>query len=57
MNAIYIHIPFCKYKCSYCDFNSYANKEELVDNYFDALEKEIKAFSLNESIKTIYIGG
>ncbi len=57
MNAIYIHIPFCKSKCSYCDFNSYANKEELVDNYFDALEKEIKAFSLNESIKTIYIGG
>ena len=29
--GIYVHIPFCKQKCSYCDFCSYAEKEELKD--------------------------
>ena len=57
MNAIYIHIPFCKSKCFYCDFNSYANKEEMVSGYFDALTKEIKNFSFEDPIRTIYIGG
>lgn len=58
---IYIHIPFCKSRCSYCDFNTYANRDELIDKYFDALLKEIERYSKrikNEySIKSIYIGG
>ena len=57
MNAIYIHIPFCKSKCSYCDFNSYANKEDIVPAYFEALLKEIQEFSFKEPLRTIYIGG
>ncbi len=57
MNAIYLHIPFCKSKCIYCDFNSYANKEGMVDKYFDALMQEIQNESFVEPIKTIYIGG
>ena len=57
MNAIYIHIPFCKSKCLYCDFNSYAHKEEIVPAYFNVLKKEIKSFPFEEPIKTIYIGG
>lgn len=59
-NSIYIHIPFCKQKCNYCDFNSYAHKEDLVDEYLLALEKEILLCSTAhspKSINTIYIGG
>lgn len=58
--SIYIHIPFCASKCFYCDFNSYANKEDLIDLYVDALIKEIlsKSDILSEyNIKTIYFGG
>ncbi len=58
--SIYIHIPFCVSKCFYCDFNSYANKEDLIDLYVDALIKEIlsKSDILSEyNIKTIYFGG
>lgn len=60
--GIYIHIPFCKQKCYYCDFISYANKEEKVKEYIESLQKEIELESdryKNEEyeITTIYIGG
>lgn len=57
MKSIYIHIPFCKQKCLYCDFNSFQNKEELIEKYFDALIKEIKSYKINNELETIYIGG
>ena len=40
--GIYIHIPFCKQKCYYCDFISYANKEGKVKEYIECLQKEIE---------------
>ena len=67
--GIYVHIPFCKQKCYYCDFKSYANKEELIEKYIKWLKYEIKAVGegnkldyendLDElvTVKTIYIGG
>ena len=67
--GIYVHIPFCKKKCSYCDFVSYENKTEKIEEYIKYLKKEIyqtaegarkdieckliKPFRIN----TIYIGG
>ena len=57
MKSIYIHIPFCKQKCLYCDFNSFDNKENLIEKYFEALIKEIKSYKINNELKTIYIGG
>ena len=58
--SIYIHIPFCISKCNYCDFNSYANSDELIQGYIDALKKQIvedTSFTKNDICKTIYIGG
>lgn len=57
VNYIYVHIPFCKQKCLYCDFNSFQNKEYLIEEYMEALYKECAKFSFDEKIKTIYIGG
>ena len=59
---IYIHIPFCDSKCSYCAFNSYVDKFNLKEDYMLALEKQL-SFELarfkadKKSIETIFIGG
>lgn len=60
--GIYVHIPFCKQKCYYCDFVSYANCDKKVEEYIRALKAEIREESKNINsedyiINTIYIGG
>jgi len=58
--GLYIHIPFCKSKCFYCDFNSFSGKEEHISEYFEALKREIILYSerlKNYKIKTVFIGG
>ena len=63
--GIYIHIPFCKQKCYYCDFISFANMEEKQQEYVDALKREIQSYSKKikssnldgYKVTTIYIGG
>lgn len=56
--GIYIHIPFCTSKCKYCNFNSFAGKNNLQKDYLSALVDEIKGYS-NKSylIDSIFIGG
>lgn len=59
MAGIYIHVPFCKSKCIYCDFYSVA-ASETSDSYKDALLKEItfrQNYLANEKITSIYFGG
>lgn len=55
--SVYIHIPFCKKICSYCDFCKVLYNEEWVRNYLFNLKKEIEDRYMGEDIKTIYIGG
>lgn len=61
MAGIYIHIPFCKSKCNYCDFYSEtAHNKNIIDNYIIALQKEIDlriSYLQNSEIETIYFGG
>ena len=56
--GIYIHIPFCKKKCKYCDFISFSCYAEKENEYVDSLLKEIENYELIEKeVSTIYIGG
>jgi oxygen-independent coproporphyrinogen-3 oxidase len=60
MAGIYIHIPFCRKKCTYCDFHFSTTFESYRERMTDALVKEIKYRSTElsgETIKTIYFGG
>lgn len=46
--GIYVHIPFCMKKCNYCDFVSYAGKQEKINNYIEAVKQEIQFVSKEE---------
>ncbi len=56
--GIYLHIPFCKTRCTYCDFYTLTN-ETQIDNFVDAIcsEAAIRSVDTKENIKTIYFGG
>ena len=59
--GLYIHIPFCKSKCTYCDFYSIIFDKDLIKKYLICLEKEIQFYAANYGkdffLNTIYIGG
>ena len=67
--GLYVHIPFCKSKCLYCDFVSFANKNDMVERYIECVKKEIIQYATENKtmsehglepkfiVKTIYIGG
>ena len=59
--SIYIHFPFCVKRCNYCDFNTYAGKENLISDYTRAMIREIQivANRLNGKypVHTLYFGG
>lgn len=57
--GIYVHIPFCKNKCYYCDYSSLITKNnKMIEKYFKALFKEIDLYDYKiNKVKTIYIGG
>jgi oxygen-independent coproporphyrinogen III oxidase len=59
--SIYLHIPFCRHRCSYCDFNTYAGMADLIPVYTQALCREIQllAQSANTTlpVRTIFFGG
>lgn len=55
--GLYIHIPFCKYICSYCDFGKKYINNQPVDEYIAALCSEIDMYTPFTDVNTIYIGG
>ncbi|MDR0817963.1 MAG: radical SAM family heme chaperone HemW [Oscillospiraceae bacterium] len=58
--GIYIHIPFCRSKCDYCDFCSYAGRDELAQDYQNAVIRHVKEFAPRLAgyyVDTVYFGG
>jgi oxygen-independent coproporphyrinogen-3 oxidase len=59
-HSLYVHVPFCRSKCAYCDFNSYARKERLIPAYIDALLREATFWAESgvvDRVDTLYFGG
>ncbi len=59
--SLYVHIPFCSRRCSYCDFNTYAGLEELIPEYVQAVCREVEFLTASVDISlpvhTVFIGG
>lgn len=55
MTGLYIHVPFCRKKCPYCDFYSVGFREDLAEQYADAVLRNIRYY--NERYDTVYFGG
>ncbi len=60
LSSLYLHIPFCRIKCTYCAFNTYINLDNLIEPFVNALIKEIQIVGesqVGQQLHTIYIGG
>ena len=60
--CLYVHIPFCRVRCTYCNFFQYASSKSLIDDYFAALTKELKrkaaqVWTQAAPFQAVYIGG
>ncbi|MFI4985803.1 MAG: radical SAM protein, partial [Solirubrobacterales bacterium] len=54
---VYVHVPFCARRCTYCDFSIAVRKTTPIREYLDALAREASRIELPRSPKTIYLGG
>ena len=57
--SLYLHIPFCKHRCAYCDFNTYTSLLDLRETYADALVTEMAQVTggVRRPVHTIFFGG
>jgi len=61
MNAVprhaYVHVPFCRHRCGYCDFTLVAGRDDLIERYFAATARELDRVRQPLELDTLYLGG
>jgi oxygen-independent coproporphyrinogen-3 oxidase len=55
--AAYIHVPFCRHRCGYCNFTLVAGRDDLIGAYLDALSRELAATGGPHPVETLFFGG
>jgi oxygen-independent coproporphyrinogen III oxidase len=55
--AAYIHVPFCRHRCGYCNFTLVAGRDELIEPFLQALERELSWLGEPRVVNTLFIGG
>jgi oxygen-independent coproporphyrinogen-3 oxidase len=55
--AAYVHVPFCRHRCGYCDFTLVAGRDDLIDGYLAAIERELTRLETPRPVETRYLGG
>jgi oxygen-independent coproporphyrinogen III oxidase len=53
----YVHVPFCRHRCGYCDFTLVAGRDDLIDRYFEAVARELARVHQPLELDTLYLGG
>lgn len=55
--SAYLHVPFCRHRCGYCNFAVVAGRDELAPRYVSALAKELGSLEIPRPVETLYLGG
>jgi oxygen-independent coproporphyrinogen-3 oxidase len=55
--AAYIHVPFCRHRCGYCNFTLVTGRDDLIDDYLRAIELELALLGTPHEVDTLYFGG
>lgn len=55
--AAYVHVPFCKHRCGYCNFTLVAGRDDLIDSYLKAIERELSWLERPREVETLFLGG
>jgi oxygen-independent coproporphyrinogen III oxidase len=55
--SVYVHVPFCRHRCGYCDFTLVAGRDDLIAAYLEALEIELRRIEEPVEIDTLFFGG
>ena len=55
--AVYLHVPFCRHRCGYCDFTLVARQDDLIPQWLTALSNELQRLDRPYEVDTIFVGG
>src|SRR5215831_8216375 len=55
--SAYIHVPFCRHRCGYCNFTLVAGRDDLIEPYITALDKELSWLGGAREVATVFLGG
>ena len=55
--SAYVHVPFCRHRCGYCNFTLIAGRNDLVGQYLEALSSELSALKSPRPVDTLFLGG
>ena len=55
--AAYVHVPFCAHRCGYCDFTLVAGRDDLIEDYLRAIERELAILEVPRPVETLFFGG
>ncbi len=57
MPSAYVHVPFCRHRCGYCNFTVVAGRDDLIERYLQALERELSWLDSPRPVDTLFLGG
>ena len=55
--SAYVHVPFCRHRCGYCNFTVVANRDDLIADYLRAIEIELSWLGEPRPVQTLFVGG
>ena len=55
--AAYIHVPFCRHRCGYCNFTLVARRDDLIESYIKAIQVELASLKHPRTVDSLFFGG